>query len=47
MSGYGYDSSHSIVKARQEGLRFVLYKPFRVEQMLHALESPEPVGQTT
>ncbi|MBI3408363.1 MAG: response regulator [Planctomycetes bacterium] len=39
MTGYGYDSSHSLVKARQEGLRFILYKPFRVEQMLDALQS--------
>ena len=44
MTGYGYDPTHSIVKARQEGLAFVLYKPFRVEQMVSALESPEPEG---
>jgi CheY-like chemotaxis protein len=37
MTAYGYDPSHSIVKARQEGLRFVLYKPFRVDQLLDAL----------
>ena len=43
MTGFGYDPSHSLVKARQEGLRFVLYKPFRVEQMLDALQNPEPV----
>jgi CheY-like chemotaxis protein len=42
MTAYGYDPSHSIVKARQEGLRFVLYKPFRVDQLLDALASPEP-----
>lgn len=42
MTAYGYDPSHSIVKARQEGLRFVLYKPFRIDQLLDALESPEP-----
>ena len=39
MTAYGYDPSHSIVKARQEGLRFVLYKPFRVDQLLDALEN--------
>jgi CheY-like chemotaxis protein len=39
MTAYGYDASHSIVKARQEGLRQVLYKPFRVDQLLDALES--------
>jgi CheY-like chemotaxis protein len=41
MTAYGYDASHSIVKARQEGLRFVLFKPFRVDQLLDALESPD------
>jgi two-component system, sensor histidine kinase SagS len=39
MTSYGYDPSHSIVKARQDGLRFVLYKPFRVDQLLDALEN--------
>src|SRR5262249_7622635 len=29
MTGFGYDPSHSIVKARQEGLQTVLYKPLR------------------
>jgi len=42
MTAYGYDPSHSIVKARQEGLRFVLYKPFRVDQLLDALENCDP-----
>ena len=40
MSAYGYDASHSIVKCRQEGLRSVLFKPFRVDQLLDALENP-------
>lgn len=39
MTAYGYDPSHSLVKARQDGLRFVLYKPFRVDQLLVALET--------
>jgi hypothetical protein len=30
------------VKARQEGLRLVLYKPFRIDQLLNALEGGEP-----
>jgi CheY-like chemotaxis protein len=42
MTGFDYDGSHSIIKARQEGLRLVLYKPFRVDQLLDALISPEP-----
>ena len=41
MTAYGYDPSHSIVKARQEGLGSVLYKPFRIDQLLEALECPE------
>jgi len=40
MTTYGYDASHSIVKCRQEGLRYVLFKPFRVDQLLDALEGP-------
>jgi two-component system, sensor histidine kinase SagS len=39
MTAFGYDSGHSIVKARQEGLRFVLYKPFRPDQIIDALVS--------
>jgi CheY-like chemotaxis protein/PAS domain-containing protein len=39
LSCFGYDAGHSIVKARQDGLRFVLYKPFRVEQLVDALVS--------
>ncbi|MCC6421250.1 MAG: response regulator [Gemmataceae bacterium] len=41
MTAFGYDPSHSIVKARQDGLRYVLYKPFRVDQLLTALEGPD------
>jgi CheY-like chemotaxis protein len=41
MTGFGYDTSHSIVKCRQEGLRHVLYKPFRVDQLVEVLESED------
>ena len=34
MTGFGYDPSHSIVRASQEGLSSVLYKPFKVDQLL-------------
>jgi two-component system, sensor histidine kinase SagS len=40
MTGYGYDPTHSLVKARQDGLRHVLFKPFRVDQLLDALSAP-------
>lgn len=38
MTGFGYDPTHSIVKARQQGCKAVLYKPFRVEQLLDEVE---------
>lgn len=34
---FGYDSTHSIIRARQEGLLAVLYKPFRLDQVLEVL----------
>lgn len=37
MTGYGYDPTHALVNARQDGLRFVLFKPFRVDQLRDAL----------
>ena len=44
MNGYGYDPSHSIVKARAEGLAGALYKPFRVDQLLEVLEKRDRVA---
>ena len=34
MTGFGYDPNHSIVRASQEGLQSVLFKPFQVEQLV-------------
>ncbi len=48
MTGFGYDSGHSIVKSRQRGLKSVLYKPFRREQLLTEVEkavTPPPPHQ--
>ncbi len=49
MTGFGYDPGHSIVKARQAGLQVVLYKPFRLDQLVSTVEqiiqSPGPVKQ--
>lgn len=39
MTGFGYDPSHSIVKARQAGLKSVLYKPFRMDQLIKEVET--------
>jgi hypothetical protein len=38
MTGFGYDPGHSIVKARQAGIDLVLFKPFRVDQLLDTVE---------
>jgi CheY-like chemotaxis protein/PAS domain-containing protein len=38
MTGFGYDPGHSIVRARQAGLKAVLYKPFRLDQLLDVIE---------
>ncbi len=44
MTGFGYDPNHSIVRASQEGLQAVLFKPFKVDQLLievrRALQTP-------
>ena len=49
MTGFGWDPGHSIVKARQAGVQAVLYKPFRLDQLLTTVEqivtAPGPVGQ--
>ena len=38
MTGYGYDPGNSIVKARQAGCKAVLFKPFRVDELVSELE---------
>ena len=44
MTGFGYDPNHSIIRAQPEGLSAVLYKPFKVDQLLqevrHAVAEP-------
>lgn len=50
MTGFGYDPGHSIVKARQAGLKAnaVLFKPFRLDQLLEVVESiVSPVGTSS
>ncbi len=34
MTGFGYDPNHAIIRARREGLAAVLFKPFKVDQLL-------------
>lgn len=46
MAGYGYDPTHSLVRARQAGLRAALYKSFRLEQLLEAIEKILPLPKS-
>jgi len=42
-TGFGYDTAHSIVKARADGMKYVLFKPFRQDQVVKAvLDAPIP-----
>jgi CheY-like chemotaxis protein len=42
-TGFGYDVAHSIVKARSDGMKYVLFKPFRQDQVVRAvLDGPTP-----
>ncbi|MEE2908151.1 MAG: response regulator [Planctomycetota bacterium] len=43
MTGFGYDPSHSIVRASQEGVSAVLFKPFRTAQLLDAIKTASRV----
>lgn len=38
ITGFGYDPEHSIVRASREGLAGVLFKPFKVDQLLEMIE---------
>ena len=41
MTGFGYDPGHSIVKARQAGLKnnALLFKPFRLDQLIEVVQA--------
>ncbi len=39
MTGFGYDPNHSIIRARQEGLSAVLFKPFKVDQLINEVRT--------
>ena len=46
MTGFGYDPGHSIVKARQMGMKSVVFKPFRRDLLLQAvLDAVAPDGE--
>ena len=41
-TGFGYDSAHAIVKARADGMQYVLFKPFRQDQIVKAVLETTP-----
>jgi CheY-like chemotaxis protein/GAF domain-containing protein len=44
---FGYDSEHTVVNARQDGYWLpVLFKPFRLDQLLNALTTLPPSGKS-
>lgn len=46
-TGFGYDTAHSLLKARADGMKHVLYKPFRQDQILKLLpDLPPPLTST-
>jgi len=47
MTGFGYDPNHSVVRARREGLAGVLFKPFKVDQLVADIRRAltTPAGQ--
>ena len=38
MTGFGYDPHHSIMRATQEGMDRVLFKPFRTDQLIEIVQ---------
>lgn len=44
MTGFGYDPHHSIVRASQEGLQCVLFKPFQAEKLVDEVKKALKVG---
>ncbi|MEE9270337.1 MAG: response regulator [Candidatus Krumholzibacteria bacterium] len=38
-TGFGYDPNHAIIRARREGLAAVLFKPFKVDQLLNEIRA--------
>lgn len=39
ITGFGYDPDHSVVRASREGLAGVLFKPFKVDQLLDQIHA--------
>jgi DNA-binding NtrC family response regulator len=42
MTGFGYDPNHVLVRAKSDGMRDVLYKPFEIEKLVELIERRLP-----
>jgi CheY-like chemotaxis protein len=42
--GFMYDAAHSEIKARADGLKYVLFKPFRQDQVVRAVLNTAPAA---
>lgn len=38
MTGFGYDANHVLVRAKVDGLKEVIYKPFDIEELLERID---------
>ncbi|MBW6513998.1 MAG: response regulator [Candidatus Syntrophosphaera sp.] len=38
MTGFGYDPNHVLVRAKSDGMRDVLYKPFTAEKLIELID---------
>ncbi len=47
MTGFGYDPHHSVVRASQEGLSCVLFKPFQAERLIEEVHKALARNATT
>jgi CheY-like chemotaxis protein len=44
MTVFGYDAGHAIVKARQDGMKHVIFKPFQQDQLVKTILDGTPPG---
>ncbi|HNX38381.1 MAG TPA: response regulator [Candidatus Cloacimonadota bacterium] len=42
MTGFGYDPNHVLVRAKVDGLKDILYKPFETERLVDLIEKRLP-----
>ncbi|HOZ01188.1 MAG TPA: response regulator [Candidatus Syntrophosphaera sp.] len=42
MTGFGYDPSHVLVRAKSDGLQDVLFKPFEIEKLVDLIDRRLP-----